>query len=73
MGVVRVIYHRTCKRLFLYSYRVFTYTYSRDLYVYDRVILADSGYYNERVIRRAREIAATAVPVQKKVNGCERN
>jgi hypothetical protein len=30
------------------------------------LLLADSGFYNERVIRRAREIAATVVHVRKK-------
>ena len=32
------------------------------------LLLADSGLYNERVIRRAREIAATVVHVRKKVS-----
>ena len=30
------------------------------------LLLADSGFYNERVIRRSREIAATVVPVAEK-------
>ncbi len=30
------------------------------------LLLADRGFYNERILRRSREIAATAVPVQKK-------
>jgi IS4 transposase len=30
------------------------------------LLLADSGFYNERVIRRARDIAATVVHVRKK-------
>jgi hypothetical protein len=40
--------------------RVESYPFEIDL------LLADRGFYNERIIRRAREIAATIVPVQKK-------
>jgi len=40
--------------------RVAAYPFKIDL------LLADRGFYNERVIRRAREIAATVVPVQNK-------
>jgi len=40
--------------------RVAAYPFEIDL------LLADRGFYNERVIRRAREIAATVVPVQNK-------
>jgi len=40
--------------------RVGTYPFEIDL------LLADRGFYNERVIRRARAIATTVIPVQKK-------
>jgi hypothetical protein len=40
--------------------RVEAYPFEIDL------LLADRGFYNERAIRRAREIAATVVPVQNK-------
>ena len=40
--------------------RVEAYPFEIDL------LLADRGFYNERIIRRARGIAATIVPVQKK-------
>lgn len=40
--------------------RVAAYPFDVDL------LLADRGFYNERVIRRGREIAATVVPVQNK-------
>ena len=30
------------------------------------ILLADRGFYNERILRRSRDIAATVVPVQKK-------
>ncbi len=35
-------------------------------------LLADRGFYNERILRRSRDIAATAVPVQKKVKRINR-
>ncbi|EMA36001.1 transposase IS4 family protein [Halobiforma lacisalsi AJ5] len=40
--------------------RVKTYPFEIDL------LLADRGFYNERILRRSREIAATVVPVQNK-------
>lgn len=40
--------------------RVGTYPFEIDL------LLADRGFYNERVIRRARDLATTVIPVQKK-------
>jgi len=40
--------------------RVGTYPFEIDL------LLADRGFYNERVIRRARALATTVIPVQKK-------
>ncbi|WP_130501847.1 ISH3 family transposase [Natrinema hispanicum] len=40
--------------------RVEAYPFEIDL------LLADRGFYNERILRRSREIAATVVPVQKK-------
>jgi hypothetical protein len=40
--------------------RVAAYPFDIDL------LLADRGFYNERVIRRSREIAATVIPVKEK-------
>ena len=40
--------------------RVGTYPFEIDL------LLADRGFYNERVIRRARDLATTVIPVQEK-------
>jgi IS4 transposase len=40
--------------------RVGTYPFETDL------LLADRGFYNERVIRRARELATTVIPVKAK-------
>jgi len=40
--------------------RVGAYPFETDL------LLADRGFYNERVIRRTRELATTVIPVQKK-------
>jgi hypothetical protein len=37
------------------------------------LLLADSGFFNERVIRRAREIAATVVHVPKKGDRMKEN
>jgi len=40
--------------------RIEAYPFDTDL------LLADRGFYNERILRRSRDIAATVVPVQKK-------
>ncbi len=40
--------------------RIETYPFEIDL------LLADRGFYNERILRRSRDIAATVVPAQKK-------
>jgi len=40
--------------------RVEAYPFDIDL------LLADRGFYNERILRRSHDIAATVVPVQKK-------
>ena len=40
--------------------RIGAYPFDTDL------LLADRGFYNERILRRSRDIAATVVPVQKK-------
>ncbi|GAB7020982.1 hypothetical protein JCM18750_38440 [Halostagnicola bangensis] len=39
--------------------RVEAYHFEMDL------LIADRGFYNERILRRSQEIAATVVPVQK--------
>jgi len=40
--------------------RIEAYPFEIDL------LLADRGFYNERILRGSRDIAATVVPVQKK-------
>jgi len=42
--------------------RVEAYPFDIDL------LLADRGFYNERILRRSHDIAATVVPVKRRVN-----